>query len=240
MRCVIIVNENKKIKISPRLMACAEYVPQGAVLVDVGTDHAYLPVWLIQNGRVSTPVIAGDINEGPLNKARSSAKEYGVENDIVFMLNNGLAGTRESLADTVVIAGMGGETIMDIIKASGWNWEGHTLILQPMSKIYELSRGLYENGFYIENERLIRDNGEIYRVMLVKPGEREMPSAIELYAGNSDREDPLYKEYVSGLIKKFSRMEKGMAASEKADAALLDEARSLHKAALELGKEIGL
>ena len=67
-----------------------------------------------------------------------------------------------------------------------------------------------------------------------------MPSAMELYAGNSDREDPLYKEYVGGLIKKFSRMEKGMAASEKADAALLEETRSLHKAALELGKELGL
>jgi len=95
------MNETKKIKLSPRLMACAEYVPQGSTLADIGTDHAYLPVWLIQNGRVSKPVIAGDINEGPLNKARSSAKEYGVESDIVFMLNNGLAGTRESLADTV-------------------------------------------------------------------------------------------------------------------------------------------
>lgn len=234
------MNETKKIKLSPRLMVCAEYVPQGSKVADVGTDHAYLPVWLIQNGRVSTPVIAGDINEGPLNKARGSAKEYGVESDIVFMLNNGLEGTRDSLADTVVIAGMGGETIMDIIKAAGWNWQGHTLILQPMSKIYELCRGLYENGFHIENERLVRDNGEIYRVLLVKQGEREMPSAMELYAGSSDREDPLYKEYVGGLIKKFSRMEKGMAASEKADAALLEETRSLHKAALELGKELGL
>jgi len=234
------MNETKKIKLSPRLMACAEYVPQGSTLADIGTDHAYLPVWLIQNGRVSKPVIAGDINEGPLNKARSSAKEYGVESDIVFMLNNGLAGTRESLADTVVIAGMGGETIMDIIRASGWDCQGHTPILQPMSKIYELCRELYENGFYIENERLVRDNGEIYRVLQVKQGEREMPSAIELYAGNSDREDPLYKEYVGGLIKKFSRMERGMAASEKADAALLDQTRSLHKAAIELGKELGL
>ncbi len=234
------MEETKKIKISPRLMVCAEYVPQGARLVDVGTDHAYLPVWLIQNGKVSLPVVAGDINEGPLDRARRSAAEYGVENDIVFMLNNGLAGTRDNLADTVVIAGMGGETIMDIIKASGWNWEGHTLILQPMSKIYELCKGLYENGFFVERERFVRDNGEIYRVLLVKHGIREMPSDIELYAGSADREDPLYKEYVGGLIKKFSRMEKGLAASEKADAALLDDARRLHKAAVELGKELGL
>ena len=234
------MEETKKIKLSPRLAACAEYVPQGSTLVDVGTDHAYLPVWLIQNGRVKTPVIAGDINRGPLERARKSAAEYGVENEVVFMLNNGLEGTKDDLAETVVIAGMGGETIMDIINASGWNWEGHTLILQPMSKIYELCRGLYENGFYVEQERLVRDAGEIYRVMMVKPGQKDMPGDMELYVGNSDREDPLYKEYVSGLIKKFSRMEKGMSASDKADSAALEEARRLHTAALELGKELGL
>ena len=234
------MEETKKIKLSPRLTACAEYVPQGSTLVDVGTDHAYLPVWLIQNGRVKTPVIAGDINRGPLERARKSAAEYGVENEVVFMLNNGLAGTKDDLAETVVIAGMGGETIMDIINASGWNWEGHTLILQPMSKIYELCSGLYENGLHIEKERLVRDASEIYRVLLVKPGEQEIPGDMELYAGNSDREDPLYKEYVSGLIKKFSRMEKGMAASDKADSEALEEARRLHNAALELGKELGL
>lgn len=234
------MDEMKKIKLSPRLLACAEYVPQGASLADVGTDHAYLPVWLIQNGRVSTPVVACDINEGPLESARRSAREYGVESEVVFMLNNGLAGTEASLADTVVIAGMGGETIMDIITASRWDWEGHTLILQPMSKIYELCRGLYESGFYIDGESLVRDAGEIYRVLLVKSGKRELPEPLELYAGKSDRGDPLYKEYVSGLIKKFSRMEKGMAASEKADAVLLEETRALLGAALELGKELGL
>lgn len=234
------MEEMKKIKLSPRLQACAEYVPQGAKLADVGTDHAYLPVWLIQNGRVSLPVAACDINEGPLERARSSAREYGVENGVVFMLNNGLAGTSADLADTVVIAGMGGETILDIIAASAWDWEGHTLILQPMSKMYELCRGLYEGGFYIEQERLVRDAGEIYRVLCVKPGKREMPEEIELYAGCSDRSDPLYKEYTAGLIKKFTRMEKGLAASEKADGSLLEKARELLGAAQKLGKELGI
>lgn len=234
------MEEMKKIKLSPRLQACAEYVPQGAKLADVGTDHAYLPVWLIQNGRVSLPVAACDINEGPLERARSSAREYGVENGVVFMLNNGLAGTSADLADTVVIAGMGGETILDIIAASAWDWEGHTLILQPMSKMCELCRGLYEGGFYIEQERLVRDAGEIYRVLCVKPGKREMPEEIELYAGCSDRSDPLYKEYTAGLIKKFTRMEKGLAASEKADGSLLEKARELLGAAQKLGKELGI
>lgn len=234
------MEETKRIRLSPRLQACADYVPQGSSLADVGTDHAYLPVWLIQNGRVSTPVVACDINEGPLDRARSSAREYGVESEIVFLLNNGLAGTKAELAETVVIAGMGGETIMDIITAAQWDWERHTLVLQPMSKIYELCRGLYENGLYIEQERLVRDAGEIYRVLLVKPGKREMPEPLELYAGCSDRKNPLYKEFVRGLIKKFSRMEKGMSASEKADAALLEETRALLGAAQELGKELGL
>ena len=230
--------ETKKIKLSPRLMACADYVPQGALLADVGTDHAYLPVWLIQNGRVRTPVTACDINRGPLDRARQSAREYGVESQVVFMLNNGLAGTKEDLADTVVIAGMGGETIMDIISGSGWHWEGRTLILQPMSKIYELCRRLYEKGFYIERERLVRDAGELYRVLLVRHGRREMPPALELYAGAPGRGDPLYKEYLGGLIKKFSRMEKGMAASEKADAAMLEEIRGLLSEARKLEREL--
>lgn len=230
----------KKIYLSPRLQACAEYVPQGARIADVGTDHAYLPVWLIQNDRVTLPVAACDINEGPLERARSSAREYGVEDGIVFLLNNGLVGTDPGFADTVVIAGMGGETIMDIICGAGWDWEGHTLILQPMSKIYELCLGLYENGFYVERERLVRDAGEIYRVMLVKPGKRNIPAPIELYVGCSDRSDPLFKEQAEGLIKKFRRMEQGMAASEKVEKAVLEQTRTLLKAALELGKELGI
>ncbi len=232
------MEENKRIKLSPRLTACADFIPHGARTVDVGTDHAYLPVWLIQNGRVSLPVVACDINEGPLNKARNSAREYAVEQDIVFMLNNGLAGTDGSLADTVVIAGMGGETILDIINAAGWDWQGHSLVLQPMSKLYELCRGLYESGFYIEDERLVRDAGEIYRVLLVKPGERAMPEPLELYLGASDKSSPLYREYLAGLVKKFRRMEKGMAASDKVEPGLLAEARSLLNAALSLEKEL--
>lgn len=231
------MKEIKKIKLTPRLQACADYVAQGAALADVGTDHAYLPVWLIQNGRVKLPVVACDISEGPLQRARNSAKEYDVEKNIFFALNNGLEGMQAELADTVVIAGMGGGTIFDIIKASGWDWSGHTLILQPMSKIYELRRALYENGFYIETERLVYDGGAIYSVLLVKYGSSAMPPIFELYAGKVEKKDELYKKQLDKLVKKFSRMEKGLASANCADVALLKETRALLSAALDAKKE---
>jgi len=233
------MEEIRKIKLSPRLLACAEYVPQGTSLVDVGTDHAYLPVWLIQNRRVRTPVTACDIHQGPLERARQSTREYGVEEQVVFMLNDGLAGTKESLAETVVIAGMGGETISGILEASGWRWSAaHTLILQPMSKIPELCRWLYENGFYIERERLVQDAGELYRVLCVRLGERPVPSQLELYSGALDPKDPLSLVYIEGLVKKFCRARDGMAASAKADPKVLEELTRLAAAAEEKRKEL--
>lgn len=228
-----------RIKLSPRLLACAEYVPENTTLIDVGTDHAYLPVWLVQNHKIKVPAVACDINAGPLSRARASAEQYEVEDSIEFILNNGLAGMSGETAETVVIAGMGGETIAGIIEASGWKWTPrHTFILQPMSKIPELCRYIYENGFYIEKERLVRDGKEIYRVMRVKVGRREMPGALELYTGVLDADDPLSTEYLGLLLKKFRRAAAGMEGSEKADSKTIDELRGLATETEALVKEL--
>ncbi len=233
------MSSDKKIRLSPRLAACADYVPQGSSLVDVGTDHAYLPVWLIQNGRVRLPVTACDINAGPLDRARRSAREYGVEQSISFLLNDGLAGTSEELAETVVIAGMGGETIAGIIEASGWNWsERHSLVLQPMSKIPELCTYLYSAGFHVEKNRLVCDGGEIYRVLLARRGDRRMPPPLELYTGELDLRDPLGTEYLKKLEIKFRRAAQGLASSGRADEKTLRELRELCSAAEAAGRKM--
>ena len=97
----------KHLELTPRLGQIAAWVRPGAHLADVGTDHAYLPVWLTLQGRVAS-AIASDLRLGPLNRARDTGRRYGVEERITYRLGNGLAAVRPEECDTIVIAGMGG------------------------------------------------------------------------------------------------------------------------------------
>ena len=121
----------RRLELSPRLAAIAEQVPQGARLADVGTDHAYLPAWLLLAGRISGAV-ATDVREGPLQRGRETARLYKVEDRMVFRCCDGLAAVEPQEADTVVIAGMGGELMARIVERAPWT-RGCTLLLQPMS-----------------------------------------------------------------------------------------------------------
>jgi tRNA (adenine22-N1)-methyltransferase len=203
------------LKLSPRLAAVASFVPQGAVIADVGTDHAYLPAYLLLAGRITPPAYAFDINEGPVESARRTAEKYGLADKMEIRLNNGLAGTRETLADTVIIAGMGGENIADIIERSLWRWnDRHTLVLQPMSKAYELCRWLYDNGFYIAEETKVKDGGELYRVLCVKHGHRPPPDALELYTGPVRAGEELELEYLKKISRKLEKAAEGLGAAK--------------------------
>jgi tRNA (adenine22-N1)-methyltransferase len=173
----------KTIRLSERLMAAALLVAPGQAVADVGTDHGYIPIWLVQTG-VTNRVIASDINKGPLENARRSAALRGAEG-IEFRLCEGLSGIRQDEADAVIIAGMGGETIASIIGASGWDWRGKSLILQPMTKQAELICRLYESGFSIEEERFAQEKDEIYRIIKAvwRPqSRRERPSSTAALA----------------------------------------------------------
>ena len=103
----------KELQLQPRLQCIASLVPQGARLADVGTDHGYLPVWLLQHGRIES-AIASDINALPLDHARATAREYGVTERMDFRLCPGLAKIKAEECDAIAIAGMGGETILGI------------------------------------------------------------------------------------------------------------------------------
>ena len=104
----------KELQLQPRLQCIASLVPQGARLADVGTDHGYLPVWLLQHGRIES-AIASDINALPLDHARATAREYGVTERMDFRLCPGLAKIKAEECDAIAIAGMGGETIAQIL-----------------------------------------------------------------------------------------------------------------------------
>ena len=122
----------RALELPPRLRLIAGWVPEGAYLADVGTDHAYLPNWLRLRGTIRRAV-ASDLRPGPLERAKATGKLYGTDN-IEYRLCSGLSGIRPTEADTIVIAGMGGETILSILKDAPWTADGqHTLLLQPQT-----------------------------------------------------------------------------------------------------------
>lgn len=200
------------IKLSPRLHAIAGLVPNGSSVVDVGTDHGYIPVWLAQTGRYGA-LAASDVNEGPLQNARTSAAEHDVSDSIRFELCSGLGFPGSAEYRSVIIAGMGGELIASILSQAPWTKSDTTLILQPNSKIDVLNRWLDENGYRSNHVQLVRDSGKIYQILVVSGGSSRGPfTGIDLLVDPMYRElrDPLLPEYLDGLIKKYSLAAAGM------------------------------
>ena len=164
--------------------------------------HGYLPVWLLQEGRIPS-AIAADVGAEPLEHARRTAEEYETQG-LDFRLCDGLSGIEPEETDTVVIAGMGGETIRDILRAAPWAADGHhTLLLQPMTKV-ELLRGwLRENGYRCTEERLVQDKGKLYVILLVTGGPSGQASDAERYGGFCLEHDPLYGLYLEQQLRRL-------------------------------------
>ena len=215
---------NKKIELSPRLRMVAGLVPPGSRLADVGTDHGYLPVYLLQEGAIPH-AIASDINALPLDHARATAAEYGMTERLDFRLCPGLAKIKPEECDTVAIAGMGGETILAILAAAPWTHDGaHTLILQPQTKIDLLRRWLCGHGYRFLEEKLVRDKEQLYVVFRVSGGQGQELSETDALTGLLLGSDPLYGESLSQHLKKLERARDGLAVSSLAD----KEARIVH------------
>lgn len=213
----------KELDLTPRLRAIAEQVPQGARLADVGTDHAYLPVWLLREGRIQSAV-ASDVNEGPLQRGQETAKAYGTEARITFRLCDGLAGIKPEEADTVVIAGMGGELIARILSSAPWT-KGATLLLQPMSSQPELRRWLTENGYCIRRETVAVEGKKLYVILSVTSGECPPYTQAELWAGRQQRgeDSPHRLAYLNDLIQRRERAIAGMRQGTSQGDALQEE-----------------
>ena len=142
--------------LDPRLGAIAALVPEGAVLYDIGTDHARLPVWLAVNGKIRRAV-ASDVAEKPLVIARRNVERFGVQDRVTVRLWDGIPPEAREDADCIVVAGMGGETIVSILEAADWLRERDIpLILQPMSK-KEVLRAWLAGRFAVEEEQSATD-----------------------------------------------------------------------------------
>jgi len=203
----------EKLVLSSRMALIASLVDEGSVLADVGTDHGYIPTWLLINGIIDRAV-ATDINAGPLSRARQVAQDYEISDSIDLRLCDGLAAVAPHEVNTVVIAGMGGETIISILSAAEWTKKDAKLILQPQSKQPELRRWLYENGYAIKSEHLVKDAGKMYCVFTSCGGSMPAPDTAELYAGCADlhADKALFKEFLEHesfkLLDIASRLEK--------------------------------
>lgn len=153
-------------RLDERLSLCAEFVREGVRLADVGTDHAYLPVWLAHNGKI-TSAVACDVRVGPLENAKENIDRYHVGNMVSTVLSDGLEKISPELADDIVIAGMGGELTAKIIMKTQWLRDsGKRLILQPMTRADTLRLFLCNNGFAVLEEKACICAGKSYAVML--------------------------------------------------------------------------
>lgn len=165
-------------KLSPRLKACADFVTPGSRIADIGTDHAYLPIWLAKSGYIKS-AIASDLREGPIENAKLNIEKYRVSDKVETRLSNGLLNIRSDEIDEVIIAGIGGDLIIKIISDSPW-LKTKKLILQPMTAAYELRCFLFNESYLVVDEKAIEDSGKVYTVMYINP-EYKKPVYNEIY-----------------------------------------------------------
>ena len=202
--------EEKKLMLQPRLQALANLVGHGARIADVGTDHGYLPVYLLQEKKIAF-AIASDINVEPLEHARRTAKEFGFTENIDFRLCGGLDRIEGAEVDTVIIAGMGGETIAAILSAANWLMKSDiTLLLQPMSKQEFLRQWLTENGYFFLSEHLVWDKDVLYPIFIVKAGQSKKLSVGEIHGGVKLEKDPLWGDYLAIQCARLERAYEGL------------------------------
>ena len=171
------------IKLSPRLEVIASCVAGVKNMADIGTDHGYLPVYLVENQLVSS-AIASDTNQQPLKKAEKIITEQQLESAIETRLGSGLSVLKPGEVDAVVMAGMGGLLIRDLLEAERRIAQGvKKLVLQPMNNQAVLRKYLEINGFKIVNEELAQEADRVYEIMVVEPGEMVFSDPLEYELG---------------------------------------------------------
>ena len=200
-----------------RLHAIAARVQDGIGLIDVGTDHGYLPVWLAKSGYRGT-LYASDINEGPLMAAKRSALEADVHDRIHFLLCDGLSLCPPEKIDTIIIAGMGGDMIVKILDEAEWCMDArYRLILQPMTKAEVLRYWLIYNGFAIHSETIAEDGALLYQIITTGFGGKTELSDAELFVGKRSlcESELLYERQLARFSARVEKACRGMCSGKE-------------------------
>lgn len=206
-------------KLSPRLTTILNFVPHNSIVGDIGTDHGYIPVYLIYN-RISKKVIATDISEDSLDKAKDYSKKCGLEKDIETRVGDGLEILKPFEVDTLIIAGMGGLLINEILdKGKKITDSVINFIFQPMGASDELRKYLINNNFKIIDEKLAREGDKYYEIIFVQRGKSYIGKDIYYEIGEKlfINKDPLLKEFIIKKIEEYEKIIKylNLGSSEK-------------------------
>lgn len=195
--------------LTPRLECILKYV-NAETAADIGTDHAYIPIELIKRG-LAKKVIAADVRQGPIDIANANIEKNGLCGEIETRLGSGLSVLKKGEADTIIIAGMGGELIRDILSSDIETAKSSILVLQPMNSQYELRKWLHDNDFSIVSEDIECEEHHVYNIMVVKYGkqtkfetdiEYHLPKYLyehEKFGALYDKKKREFKKIVTGL-----------------------------------------
>jgi len=205
-------------KLTGRLLSIAEKLPKCDILADVGTDHGYIPIYAVKNN-ICRKAIAVDLKEGPLKAAFKNVKKNLVEDKVEIRLGSGLESIQPGECDLIVIAGMGGTLIRDILSASIEKAKSaKLLVLQPNTALFHLRKWLYENGFDIVDESLSFDSGKFYCIISAKSTgvttrmeDEDYYLGVKLFSSN----DPLLEKYLAKKLNELNVIIEGRAKSNK-------------------------
>ncbi len=199
-------------ELSPRLALAANFCAGCQQIADVGCDHGYLSLALIEKG--AWRGYASDLRPGPLKNAQVNIHKAGLEGRIIVALGSGLERISPEDCDGVAICGMGGELISCILQQAPWTVEGrHRLVLQPMTRGERLRQWLEEQGYHIEREGLAREGKRLYTVLQARGGSAGQGCGRENYWLFSQKlmEDPLFSCYLEELRRRFYKAAQGKA-----------------------------
>jgi tRNA (adenine22-N1)-methyltransferase len=213
--------------LSPRLQAIADLIDSSDSMADIGSDHALLPVYLLDKGLISR-AIASELGDGPYQRALEAVRSCHLQDFIEVRQGDGLQTLAEGETSTVVIAGMGGETIAAIL---AYDWDKaasfRKFIFQPMTKAAVLRRTLAERGWLILQEKLLRDNHRYVVIIVSQPGSRpycldELEAEIGREALKADNQ--LKREYLFKFMEKYTKIYESLKHSTRQDNKLLASA----------------
>ena len=197
-------------KLTNRLLKIASLVSENKRVADIGTDHGYIPVYLLNEKKIDFAILA-DINKGPLENARSEVRKNKLEDKVDLRLGSGIEVLKKDEVDEIIIAGMGGILISDLLEAN--KEVAHSvdkLILQPMQAQEELRAYLLNNGYEILDECLEKEDFRIYEIIVAKYTGKNTPVEDDIYyeVGKKliENNDKLLGEFIDNKIKKYNNI----------------------------------
>ncbi len=190
------------IKLDARLSAVASLVRVGSRVADIGTDHAYLLTYLIEKG-ICPEGIAADLRKGPLENARQTVIDAGLSDKVELILSDGLENIKENSCDDIVLAGMGGNLIAEILSKAQWiKNENINIVAQPMTHAEVLRQFFLDNGFEITKEKTAADGKRFYCIILAKyTGEKKKHDISYIYTGQLfENNDEITYKYIDKML----------------------------------------